>query len=388
MRKKNYKNSNVFEETLDRLRYIYDSFDKVVIAFSGGKDSTALLNCALIVAEEKNKLPLEAVFMDEEAIHPTTIEYVDRVRKDPRIKLDWYCLEFKHRNACSNEEPYWYCWEKEKQDIWVRDMPEFAIKEHKNFYKGLSFQSFTSKIYEKKDGKVIILNGIRTEESLRRYRVIASKKNDAFILSKAEPGTNCYRGYPIYDWSSEDVWLAVTKFNWDYNRTYDIFNKTKLHNKFLAQRVCPPFGEEPLRGLWIYAECFPEMWHKMLNRVEGVSTAWRYSNTELYSNANKKPEHLSYREYLDVLLDSYDNEARNVLKKNINTYITYHKNKSKKPIPDSEANPISGLSWKYLCRVALRGDMKGRQKSGLIEEARKQLKKLGITLEEAKRIYT
>ena len=75
-RKKEYIDQNVWDTSLERIRSIYDSFDKVIVSFSGGKDSTAVLHCALEVAKEKNQLPLDVVFFDEEAIHPPTIEYV------------------------------------------------------------------------------------------------------------------------------------------------------------------------------------------------------------------------------------------------------------------------------------------------------------------------
>jgi len=387
IRKKQELDKNVYEMALERTRYIYDSFDKVVVSFSGGKDSTAVLNTALEVAREKNRLPLEVVFFDEEAIHPPTIEYVERVMNEPDIDLKWYCLEFKHRNASSNEEPFWYTWEKGKEDLWTRELPEWAITEHPKFSKGMTFQEFSPYLYPVADGKIAMLTGIRTEESLRRYRVIASKKNDSFISSFAEKGSNQYRAFPVYDWSSSDVWLAVHKLGWDYNKTYDIFNQTSMYGKFLQQRVCPPFGEEPLRGLWIYSECFPEMWHKMLYRVKGVATAWRYANTELYSNAQVKPEHLSYKEYLSVILDSYDHDYQNMVKRTINTYIRHHKRKTKQNIPDEDAHPASGLSWRWLCKVAIRGDFKGRQSSDLDNEAIKAQKKLGITEQQAKELY-
>lgn len=388
VRKKEYNDTNVFDETLNRIRYIYDSFDKVVVSFSGGKDSTAVLNAALIVAREKNRLPLHAVFFDEEAIHPTTIEYVQRVAANPEIKLDWYCLEFKHRNACSNEEPFWYTWDKDKENLWVRPLPENAITEHPKFKKGQSFQEFSPYLFSRGDGKVAMLTGIRTQESLRRYQVIAKKKNDAFINSYSENGMNQYRAFPIYDWSSEDVWLAVHKFGWDYNTTYDIFDQTRMHGNYLTQRVCPPFGEEPLRGLWIYAECFPEMWHKMLYRVPGVSTAWRYANTELYSNSNEKPDHLTYKEYLDVILETYDHDAKKQVTETVNSYIRNHQKQSRQPIPEEDNHPISGVSWKWLCRVAIRGDFKGRQSNTLKTFAQKTRVKLGITDAEAKRLYS
>jgi predicted phosphoadenosine phosphosulfate sulfurtransferase len=222
---------------------------------------------------------------------------------------------------------------------------------------------------------------------LRRYQVIARKKNEAYINSKSEAGQNQYRCFPIYDWSSEDVWLAVHKYGWDYNRTYDLFNQTRMHGDFLHQRVCPPFGEEPLRGLWVYAECFPELWHKMLYRVNGVATAWRYANSSLYSNSNSKPDDMNYRDYIKIVLDSYDHDSKEEVSNNINRYIRLHESRTKNPIPEEEPHALSGVSWKWLCRVAVRGDFKGRQSNTLNTEAIKTRNKLGITLEEAQKIY-
>ena len=388
IRKKEYIASNVYEAALERIKYIYQSFDKVVVSFSGGKDSTAVLNTALVVAKELGRLPLDAVFFDEEAIHPPTIEYVERVRQHPDINLSWYCLEFKHRNACSNEEPFWFTWDKDKEPLWVRDMPEHAITSHHAFSKGMTFQEFCPFIYPKNLGKIAMLTGIRTQESLRRYQVIALKKNDAFLNSRSEKGSNQYRGFPIYDWSSEDVWLAVHKLGWDYNKTYDLFNQTRMHNNFLRQRVCPPFGEEPIRGLYVYAECFPEMWHKMLDRVQGVATAWRYANSELYSNSSEKPPNLTWQEYVDVILDSYEHDSKELVKETIQGYIRMHKAKTKQKISEQEPHPISGVSWQILCRIALRGDFKGRQTVTFGIAATNAREKLGITLKEAIKLYS
>ncbi len=387
-RPKSYKETDVWNEALDRIRYIYDSFDKVVVSFSGGKDSTAVLNATIAVAREKGKLPVEAVFFDEEAIHPPTIEYVERVSKNPDVKLKWFCLEVKHRNACSNEEPFWYTWEKGKEDKWVRPMPEGAITEHPRFKKGMSFQDFAPYIYNRADGRVAMLVGIRTEESLRRLRTIVSKKEEAFLSSNSANGNNQYRCFPIYDWLSTDVWAAVRKFGWDYNRTYDIYDKTDMFGKYLAQRVCPPYGEEPLRGLYLYAECFPEMWHKMIDRVQGAATAWRYGNTELYSNTKTKPEGMKWSEYLHIILDSYELDAREAVKHTISHYIYQHRQHTKQPIPEEEAHPLTGKSWKGMCRVAIRGDFKERQKDYFFTEALKQQKKLGINWQKAQELYS
>ena len=381
MRLKSFQADNVYEASKKRIEYCFKNYDKVCVSFSGGKDSTVVLNIALEVAEELNKLPLDVMFVDEEVIHPTTAEYVERVSKREGVNLIRLCMEWKHRNACSNEEPYWYCWDKDKKDLWVRELPKDAITDHKRWKKGLSFQEFTPYYYDKEVGSVVYLTGVRTEESMRRMNIIISKKNDSYIQSSAT--WNAVMAHPIYDFSSKDVWLAVHKLGWDYNKTYDIFNKTKYYGKFLQQRVSPPYGEEPLRQLWLYAECFPEMWSKMLNRVPGVATAWRYSNTELYSNASEKPDHLTYKQYVNVLLDSYDKEYKNKVKSTLNKYIKSHYKKTRDEIDETKAHPITGLSWQFLCKCVIRGDFKGRQANALLNAAVSRRDKMGITMEEA-----
>ena len=373
-RKKEYIEKNVYEESLERIKYLFNSFDNIVVNFSAGKDSTTVLNLSIKVAKElKRKLTVN--FFDEEAIHPPTIEYAHRVAKTKGIDFNWYCLEFKHRNACSNEEPFWYCWEKGKEDIWVRELPKGAITTHPKFHKGMSFQEFSSILPNKSEGSTAILTGVRTQESFRRMKAVSTKKNDNYI-SVVGHVAHCH---PIYDWSSEDVWLAVHKFGWDYNKTYDVMNQTRFYNRFLAQRVCPPFGEEPLRGLWLYSECFPEMWHKMLNRVQGVATAWRYANTELYGIGKKsKPENLSYKEWSQVILESYDSVEVNTVRKNLNTIIKRHYDKTNDQIHDEEAHPLTGTSWAFICKLAIKGDFKGRTGPSLENAAITEQKKLGI----------
>lgn len=385
VRSKAYLESNVYEEALKRVEHCFRSFDKVIVSFSGGKDSTALLHVTLEVAKKLNKLPVHVVFFDEEAIHPPTIEYVARVREREDVILDWYCLPIKHRNACSNEQPFWYCWNPEERELWCRDMPEYAITEHPTFKFGMSFQEWAPYAYGPEHGKICWLTGIRTQESLRRYRVIAQKKNDAYLTTT--PENKCsFRAFPIYDWSSEDVWRIVHELDLDYNRTYDIFNKTSMHNKLLHQRVCPPYGEEPLRGLWLYSECFPELWHKMLYRVKGAATAWRYANTELYSNWSK-PEDKTWKEYYLIILSSYDPEYQNLINKNVNALIRLHYSKTRDVLPDAEAHPLSGASWRFFCKIVQKGDFKGRQKQNMVGEGMRVLEKMGITLAEAKKKY-
>lgn len=75
--KKKEIDQDVYTTSLERINHLYDRFDRVAVSFSGGKDSTVCLQLALEVAKARNRLPLEVVFFDEEAMPPETIDYVE-----------------------------------------------------------------------------------------------------------------------------------------------------------------------------------------------------------------------------------------------------------------------------------------------------------------------
>ena len=45
-------NTNVYEESISRVKWTFDNFEKVYVSFSGGKDSTTMLH---IVVDEAKK---------------------------------------------------------------------------------------------------------------------------------------------------------------------------------------------------------------------------------------------------------------------------------------------------------------------------------------------
>ena len=42
-----YLNKNVYDSAIERINFIFDEFKNVIVSFSGGKDSTVILNLAL-----------------------------------------------------------------------------------------------------------------------------------------------------------------------------------------------------------------------------------------------------------------------------------------------------------------------------------------------------
>jgi predicted phosphoadenosine phosphosulfate sulfurtransferase len=372
--KKEVVDEDVLTLALERVNHVYDLFDHVAVSFSGGKDSTAVFNLALQVARERNRLPLRVFHFDEEAIPLDVEDYLRRMAQMPDVEIEWYCVPLKHANACDPANPYWYPWALEDEDKWCRPLPPEAITQIKGYDSSkpetrLSIPEIVHHLFPPSLGRCCMLLGIRADESMTRYKAVAHRTEENYLMrhsgsfggSKVTRTPHLFKAYPIYDWTTDDVWTAPKLLKWDYCRFYDLLEMAKIPHS--QQRLAPPFGSEPFKALPQYAKTYPELWEKMTARVSGANTAALYSKTALYGFGDlpKKPDGMEWEDFLKQQILKHDKSLQKIIVKRIRGEIRKHYKKTSDPILEEVGHYYTGISWKFLLMLATRGDAKERR---------------------------
>ena len=109
-----YYDQTVYDAALDRIRYLYDEFENIMVCVSGGKDSTVIFNLCKIVAQEKNRLPMKVMFLDQEAEWQSVVDHIREIMTDSDVEPYWIQAPILLKNATSTGEPFLKCWEREK----------------------------------------------------------------------------------------------------------------------------------------------------------------------------------------------------------------------------------------------------------------------------------
>lgn len=91
-------------------------------------------------------------------------------------------------------------------------------------------------------------------------------------------GENFYHAYPLYDWTTKDVWVANGKFDFDYNHIYDLFYKAGL--SINQMRVASPYHESAKDSLNLYRVLEPDTWIRVVGRVQGANFGAIYGSTK------------------------------------------------------------------------------------------------------------
>lgn len=367
---KKFTKTSVLEAAKKRISKSFDLFDKLYISFSGGKDSTVMGHLVMEEAIKRNR-KVGLLIIDLEAQYQDTIDHINRFIStyEKNIDLHWFCGELLLRNAVSNFEPKWVSWDTEKQDTWVRDKPKRSANlEQYDFYvPKMEFEEFMilfGEWYSQGETTGAFI-GIRSDESLHRYRAIISDKTgkmkNGYKWTTKVSG-ELYNVYPLYDWKTEDIWVFLGKNK--HLTSNKIYSKMSMAGVPISQqRLCQPYGDDQRRGLWLYQILEPATWTKLIDRVSGVNSGSLYirENGSItgYSYITK-PEKFTWQEYTNFLLSTMPEKTRENYVFRFKRFIVGWKKRGYDTIPDEAPHELEVKcwvpSWKRMCRSILRND--------------------------------
>lgn len=361
---------SVLSATKERITATFDNFQRIYISFSGGKDSSVMMHLVCQEARKRGRV-VGLLIIDLEAQYNDTITHLEQMTTmyADVIDLHWVCAELLLRNAVSNYQPRWICWDKEKEDVWVRPLPERAsdLSQYDFYQPKMEFEEFMVLFGEWYSNGLhtAAFIGIRADESLHRYRAITSRK-DGLMFDNWKWSTlvapRLYNIYPIYDWKTEDIWVFHGKFrDLPHNRIYDKMMMAGV--KISQQRLCQPYGDDQRRGLWLYHILEPSTWYKLVSRVNGVNGGALY----IQENGNMtgyhkitKPEGHTWQSFCNLLLSTMPGKTSAHYKERFKKFIKGWQDRGYLVIPDEAPEDLESKcwvpSWRRLCKVMLRND--------------------------------
>ncbi|MDT7487301.1 phosphoadenosine phosphosulfate reductase [Citrobacter koseri] len=361
---------DVCTAAVERLEWVFNTFGRVCLSFSGGKDSTVMFHLAARTARKLRK-KFCVLFIDWEAQFSATIEHVQKLKNeytDVTEMFYWVALPLTTPNAVSQIQPEWICWENGVE--WIREPPGYAITEHDFFpfyEQAMTFERFIVDFSEWFSGgnTAAILVGIRADESFQRFMSIASQRKMRF--SQDKPWTTAsstgfaWNVYPIYDWKVCDIWAWFSRNEGIYNPLYDLMYKAGVSLKDM--RICEPFGPEQRQGLWLYHALEPERWQVLCERVAGANCGRMYANRtgEFYARrCLMKPDGHTWRSYAMFLLDSMPRTTAEHYRNKIAIYLNWCLTHDfPTGIPDEQDNDTGSKdipSWRRICKTLLKND--------------------------------
>jgi predicted phosphoadenosine phosphosulfate sulfurtransferase len=357
---------NVVEAAKIRIKNAFNTGLPIILSISGGKDSIVLADIVykLILAKEIDAKKLTVQFIDEEAIFQDVEKTVLDWRKKFLLvgsSFDWYCVEVKHFNCLNtlDDDETFILWDSAKKDRWVRDMPDFAIKDHKLLRKRKdSYQEFLPRINR---GKIAMI-GVRTQESSMR------RNNIATLMSNSKSNRNGLNAdnsiFPIYDFTDDDIWLYIKRNKLHFPITYIHLYQTGGGRRDM--RLSQFFSIDTAKSLVKLNEYDPTLMSRVIKREPNAYLASMYWESEMFRRAPGRSNAKDANK-IDVL--DYKSEVFKMFKNTKVYFNTPSKVKTAQAIRRlmlRDALKLTDRHYKQIYQILLAGDPKARSFRGLL----------------------
>lgn len=323
------REKNVYEAALERMNYIFDNYETVIVSCSGGKDSTITTYLAIEVAKKKKK-PFYLFFLDQEIEYSNTIDFVDIIMKEEYVIPLWFQVSALLTNTSSITQNIIDPWNPEKKMQWVHKQKVKSIKkidwevnvpfqfkkEEKFGFYGL-VQCMEQMFKNSKSVAQII--GLRADESLDRFRAVTKNEGIEGIPWCTKTKSHI-KFYPIYDWRFADIWIYLAKNNKKYNKMYDYFHLKGMRND--EMRLSNLLHEKAYECIADLQEFEPKLYDRMIDRCMGIATAQEYAGRggSIYKTDKLPKDFTTWIEYRDYLLSTLPNqEHANTFRKRFNS---------------------------------------------------------------------
>lgn len=374
MADKRFLGVNVLQAAQKRIAWTFDTFPRIYVSFSNGKDSTVMLHLVMDEAIKRNRR-VGVLYIDFEAQYKLAIEHT---REMYSLYADysepfWVALPIHLRNAVSMYQHHWICWEPGKEKDWVRQPDPMSITDqfYFPFYTyAMEFEEFVPKFgkWYGQNELTACFVGIRTAESLNRWRTIAGHgvkfggRNWVGCVREDGDDPMLWNVYPIYDWAAEDDWTYIAKTGKPHNKIYDLMHQAGL--SIHQQRLCQPYGDDQRKGLWLFHLLEPETWAKIVARVNGANSGAMYaqeSGNILGNLKITKPEGHTWQSFAMLLLESLPPKTKEHFTNKIAVFIHWWQEHGyPSGIPDEadvEAEAHKEVpSWRRICKTLLKND--------------------------------